>query len=78
MSYDQKLQLRIIYFTLDYFCSCAYYQDLNVEIWRDIRRMFSIESDLMKVNNFFELRMIWELCMVNHSPKGIHFHEICV
>ena len=44
----------------------------------------------MKVNAFFELRMnksekillfillIWKLCTVNHSPKGIHFHEICV
>ena len=51
---------------------------------------FYIESDLMKVNNFFELRMkkseikllftllIWELWMVNFLPKGIHFLEICV
>ena len=51
---------------------------------------FYIESDLMKVNNFFELRMnkseikllfmllIWELWTVDYSPKGIHFHEICV
>ena len=49
-----------------------------------------IESDLMKVNDFFELWMnisevkllfilpLWELWMVNYSPKGIHFHEICV
>ena len=49
---------------------------------------FYIESDLMKVNNFFELRMnksemkllfillIWELWMVNYSSKGIHFYAI--
>ena len=49
-----------------------------------------IESDIFKVNNVFELWMnkseikllfillIWELWMVNYSPKGIHFHEICV
>ena len=49
-----------------------------------------IESDIFKVNNAFELWMnkseikllfillIWELWMVNYSPKGIHFHEICV
>ena len=45
-----------------------------------------IESDLMKVNAFFELRMnrseirllclllIWPL-MVHYSPEGINFHE---
>ena len=48
-----------------------------------------IESDIFKVNNVFELWMnkseiklllllIWELWMVNYSPKDIHFHEICV
>ena len=44
----------------------------------------------MKVNAFLELRMnesdikllfillIWKLLTVDYSPKGSHFHEICV
>ena len=57
---------------------------------KDVNDAEDVESDLMKVNDFFELWMnkfeiklpiillIWVLWMVNYSTKGIHFHEICV
>ena len=68
--------------------SCDLDQDCNSSCFQNFYRQS--DPDLMKENNFFGLKMynseikllfillIWELLMVNYSPKGIHFHEICV